>query len=74
MRKEVRMFAGIILHPVRAIFARIRRNRMSYELRNSARARTWEKNHERMHHFSSLTNTGFTESPLYGNLYAGAPE
>ena len=44
------------------------------ELRILARERQWVKNHERMHAMSVLTNTAYTTSDLYADLYAGAPE
>lgn len=43
-------------------------------LRVQARERQWLKNHERMHDMSELTNTAYTSSELYNNLYKGAPE
>ncbi len=72
--KTLRIFAGIILHPVRVIAMKFYRKRENEELLINARQRTWEKNHERMHNMSLLTNTAYTESFLYKNLYYGAPE
>ena len=72
--KTLRIFAGIILHPVRVIAMKFYRKRENEELLMNARQRTWEKNHERMHNMSLLTNTAYTESFLYKNLYYGAQE
>ena len=74
MKKEMRMFAGIILHPVRVLQARIRRPYLQAKLMGDSRERTWHKNHERMHNMSVVTNTAYTSSPLYLNLYSGAVE
>lgn len=74
MKKELRMLAGILLHPVRKILRCTYRKSENDLLLSAARHRQWQKNHERMHAFSHMTNTAYTESPLYNNLYAGAPE
>lgn len=66
------MFAGIILHPVRILAARFRRAKLEEEIRDNIRANWWQKNHRRMHEMSEITNTAYTRSELYGNLYAGA--
>ena len=72
MRKEFRMFAGIILHPVRILAARFRRAKLEEEICGNIRENWWQKNHRRMHEMSEITNTAYTKSELYGNLYAGA--
>lgn len=72
--KSFRMIAGIILHPMRVVNEKFYRERENMELLENARERQWKKNHERMHEMSRLTNTAYTQSPLYGNLYYGAPE
>lgn len=74
MKKQLRIFAGILLHPVRLIAMKSYRKRENMELLLNARQRQWEKNHERMHNMSLLTNMAYTESPLYNNLYHGAPD
>lgn len=74
MKSLFRLFAGIILHPVRVIVMMSYRKRENQELLMNARDRTWHDNHERMHHMSFLTNTAYTKSSLYDNLYFGAPE
>ena len=74
MKKEFRMFAGILLHPVKMIAQKFYRKSDNCKLLQAARRRQFEKNHERMHAMSQLTNTAYTQSPLYLNLYAGAPE
>lgn len=74
MKKELRLIAGILLHPVKKVLRLTYRTSENEILISAARRRQWEKNHERMHGMSHLTNTAYTESPLYKNLYAGAPE
>lgn len=74
MKKEMRMFAGILLHPAKKIFRLTYRKSENDILLSRARRRQWEKNHERMHEMSLLTNTAYTKSPLCDNLYFGAPE
>ena len=74
MKSLFRFVAGIILHPFRVFAMKFYRKRENMELLMNARQRMWEKNHERMHAMSFLTNTAYTESPLYQNLYNGAPE
>lgn len=72
MRKNFRMLLGIILHPYRIIRANLRRGKYESIIRKSVRENWWKKNHERMHDMSEVTNTGYTESELYKNLYRGA--
>ena len=55
-------------------FFKLYRKDDNEELRVAARERQWLKNHERMHDMSELTNTAYTSSELYKNLYKGAPE
>lgn len=74
MKKEMRMFAGILLHPVKKIFRLTYRKSENDILLSRARRRQWEKNHERMHEMARLTNKSWTSSPLCDNLYFGAPE
>lgn len=74
MKKELRMLAGILLHPVKMIFRCFYRKQENEILMIHARRRQWEKNWERMHGMSEMTNTAYTSSPLYSNLYSGAPE
>lgn len=74
MKSLFRFVAGIILHPFRVCAMQFYRKRENMALLMNARQRAWEKNHERMHEMSLLTNTAYTESPLYMNLYHGAPE
>lgn len=74
MKKEFRLLAGIILHPVKKVLFFRRRRNENEILVDAARGRQFQKNHERMHRMSELTNTAYTSSPLYLNLYAGAPE
>ena len=74
MKKELRMLAGIILHPVRVIVSRLYWSAKATQLKTDARERQWSKNHERMHHFAVLCGQAYTKSDLYGNLYHGAPE
>ena len=74
MKSLFRFVAGIILHPFRVFAMKFYRKRENMELLLNARQRAWEKNHERMHAMSLLTNTAYTESLLYGNLYNGAHE
>jgi len=74
MKKELRMLAGIILHPVRVIVSRLYWSAKATQLKTDARERQWSKNHERMHHFAALCDQAYTKSDLYGNLYHGAPE
>lgn len=74
MKSSIRLFAGIVLHPLRVVAMKFYRKRENLDLLMNARERTWKKNHERMHDMSLLTNTAYTKSPLYGNLYYGAPE
>lgn len=74
MKSSFKLFAGIVLHPVRVIAMKFYRKRENMELLMNARQRAWEKNHERMHSMSLLTNTAYTESFLYRNLYYGSPE
>lgn len=71
-KKDFRMLAGIVLHPVRMIIARLRRAKLENEIRDNIRANWWQKNHRRMHEMSEITRTAYTRSDLYGNLYAGA--
>lgn len=73
MKKELRMLAGIILHPVKMVVFRLRRIDENYKLIQNARQRQWSKNHERMHDMSRLTGTAYTSSELYNDLYHGAP-
>ena len=74
MKKEFRLLLGIFLHPVKKIMRCTYRKSENDLLLSAARHRQWQKNHERMHKFSFITNTAYTESPLYENMYAGAPE
>lgn len=74
MKSLFRFVAGIVLHPFRVFAMKFYRKRENMELLMNARQRMWEKNWERMHEMSHLTNTGYTTSPLYKNLYYGAPE
>ncbi len=74
MKRTLKLFAGIILHPVRVIVMKFYRKRENLELLTNARERTWQKNHRRMHDMSLLTNEAYTGSFLYQNLYYGAPE
>lgn len=57
----------------RLIKSRLRRDENRF-LTRCARERQWAKNHERMHAMSFVTNTAYTSSELYDNLYKGAPE
>lgn len=74
MKSSIRLFAGIVLHPLRVIAMKFYRKRENLDLMMNARERTWKKNHARMHDMSLLTNTAYTESFLYQNLYYNAPE
>ncbi len=74
MKKELRMLAGIILHPVRVIVSRLYWSAKATQLKMDARERQWSKNHERMHHFAILCGQAYTKSDLYRDLYHGAPE
>lgn len=66
------MFVGIILHPVRVIIANLRRAKYEEQIRDNVKENWWRKNHSRMHDMSWLTNSAYTESDLYRNLYANA--
>lgn len=68
MKKHFRMIAGIILHPVRMIVARYRRNTYENIIRRHVIENWHWKNHERMHRMSDITRTAFTKSELYHNL------
>lgn len=72
MKKNFRMFVGIILHPVRVIIANLRRAKYEEQIRDNVKDNWWKKNHSRMHDMSWLTDTAYTESDLYRNLYANA--
>ena len=72
MKKHFRMIYGIIAHPFKMIIRSFYRAEENHTLMCDARERTWKKNHERMHDMSLLTNTAYTSSELYGNLYRGA--
>lgn len=74
MKKEFRLLAGIILHPVKMFVCRFYRTNDNYILTRDARERQWKKNWERMHEMSRLTKTAYTSSPLYLDLYDGAPQ
>ena len=71
-QKSFRMIAGIILHPVRILRANARKSRMEEEIQNKVRLSWHWKNWQRMHDMSTVTNTAYTSSELYKNLYHGA--
>jgi hypothetical protein len=72
------MIAGIILHPVRLLMAWTVRESFEHTIRVKVRENWWEKNHERLHHYTWPEFPGcsvFTESEMYkmeGGLYRGA--
>ncbi len=74
MRKSMRLFCGIVLHPVRVVAMKFYRRGENLELMYSARDLQKKKNHRRMHEMSDVTNTAYTESSLYNDLLRGAPE
>ena len=75
-RKNLRMAAGIILHPFKMIWRNVYRYTENDILRTHAE---WSENYKkwnRMHEMSEVTNTGYTTSELYGNIgcFACAPK
>ena len=66
--KNLRLIAGIILHPVRIWQANTRKSRMEGEIQRRVRYSWQNKNWERMHDMSTVTNTAYTSSELYKNL------
>lgn len=63
--KNLRIIAGIVLHPFRIMAANSRRAKLERKLQNSVRYNTHHKAWERMHNMSAVTGTAFTESPMY---------
>ena len=76
MRKHFRMICGIIFHPFKRVYEIFSRYRSieNDELWFAARKRVSKNNLERMHHFAALCKKAYYNSPLYNNLYQGAPE
>jgi len=68
MKKNLRMIAGIILHPVRILAANYRRSTYERIIRRHVIENWHWKNWERMHNMSVVTKTAYTKSELYGNL------
>lgn len=68
-KKDLRMLAGIILHPLRVILGSIYRKERESVIRECVRDNWWMKNHRRMHEMSTITGTAYTDSALLGNLY-----
>lgn len=67
-RKDLRMIAGIILHPVRLLWMRYYRPFDNYLLASRAERRNNDKMWERMHHMSKVTGTAYTTSELYDKI------
>ena len=74
MEKHLRMIWGIVRYPIKRMLEIRYRQEENQELISECRARTWKKNHERMHWMSIVTDTAYTGSELYNNLYRGAPD
>ena len=72
MRKNFRLILGIVLHWPRLLRAALRRRKYENIIRERVRDNWWHINHETMHWMSKLTNTGYTESDLYKDLYRGS--
>ncbi|MBQ9560567.1 MAG: hypothetical protein IJV08_11420 [Bacteroidaceae bacterium] len=72
MKKELRLLAGIILHPFKCIYHKFYRTTDEMVIRDRVRQSWWLKNHERMHEMSFLTNTAYTGSDLNADLHHGA--
>lgn len=76
MKKDFRMFAGIILHP----FKMIRRNFYRCEENDILRTHAeWSENYKmwnRMHEMSRLTDTAYTTSELLERIgcWVGVPK
>lgn len=68
MKKTLRLFAGIILHPFKRVYELLYREKENEILAHRAKGRNNYKNWQRMHDMSHVTNTGYTTSPLYGKI------
>lgn len=66
--KHLRMIWGIVCAPIKAIIRRNRHESTQNLLEAEAFDRKWQQDWERMHHFSYMTNTAYTDSPLYNHL------
>lgn len=75
MKKELRLIAGIILHPVKVLYHKFYRSADEYTIRCRVKLNWESKNYERMHRFGGAdfpSCSAFTKSPLYDNLLQGA--
>lgn len=74
MRKELRLLAGIILHPVKVLHHKFYRKSDEYAIRSRIRANWERKNWERMHMFGTEFPgcSAYTRSDLYHNTLQGA--
>ena len=66
--KHFRMIWGIVFAPIKYFVRRNRHESTQNLLMSRARVRKWQNDWERMHHFSYMTNTAYTDSPLYNHL------
>lgn len=64
-KKNFRMIAGIILHPVRILVARYYRNTYQEIIQRNIAERDYWKEYYRMHDMSEVTRTAYTTSEIY---------
>lgn len=69
-KKNVRLVAGIILHPVRKAMALWMRSTYQSIIQRNVRMNWHWKNYDRMHYMTEIitTNCGHTHSELYHNM------
>lgn len=68
VNKHFRMIGGIVCAPIKYFIRRNRHESTQNLLEAEAFDRKWQNDWERMHHFASMCNKAYTDSPLYNHL------
>lgn len=67
--KTMRIFAGIILHPAKVVWMKCYRKQENELLARGADRRYNFKAWARMHDMSEVTNTAYTSSDIYKQIF-----